>query len=75
MDGLVTIERIDGLAVIEPPQRQGGLVLTIRAGHDLVLTLPSGEQAVIRFQGKHGNGARLLVRAPRSVTIQTPQKD
>lgn len=74
MDGLVTLERIDGMAVIEPPRRRGGLVLTIRAGADLVLTLPNGEQAVIRYQGKHGNGARLLVQAPRTVTINTPDK-
>lgn len=75
MDGFVTIEQIDGFAALEDIRRcevRGSLVLTIRAGADLVLTSPGGEVIVIRFQGKHGNGARLLVQAPRTVKITPP---
>ena len=70
----MTIEQLDHMAVLEAqnPHRQTTMAVNLSPGQTLELTIPTGT-IVVEMVGKHGQGGRLRVRAPRSVAITTPK--
>lgn len=70
----MSIERVDHTGVLEAqnPHRQTTMAVNLSPGQTLELSIPTGV-IVVEMVGKHGQGGRLRVRAPRSVAITTPK--
>lgn len=66
------IERLDPIAVLEGDDKPGKLAVNLRAGQTVVLQPAEGAAIYIVMESKHGNGARITIRAQRSVKILTP---
>lgn len=70
----MSLERVDHMAAIEPdggPDRATKMAVNMRVGEALVLQA-GGQVVRLVLEQKHGQGARLVVHAPRSVQIQRP---
>lgn len=65
--------RVDAMAALEAaPHRIGKMAVNMRAGQVLVLHPDGFGPITIEFEAKHGNGGRLVVRAPINCKITPP---
>lgn len=73
MDGFVTIERVDHEDAIDPDRigQATKLAVNLRVGQELVFRA-SGQVVRLVLEQKHGQGARVVVHAPRTVEIERP---
>lgn len=73
MAGLVTLERIDVMAVLEPAiTKPGKMAVNMRVGETLVIRLADGALIRILLEARHGRGARFQVQAPAEVKVTPP---
>lgn len=69
----MSYERVDPMDAIDPDRanRITKMAVNLRVGEELVLRTP-GEVVRLVLEQKHGQGARLVVHARRTVAIEPP---